>query len=321
MGLIKVNNEQMLIEPLSQRRRYFGGRPHRVYRRELPQASVTQFCGTETDDRGSESDEPGSRQTKRSAVNNIDARQRTVEALVVLDKSIVKHHGRALVKTYALTVMSMVGITPEDQVEQGSTLKGHDDAVILSTLLHGSTAAWNTEIQPVPLPRQAYKSVTVLSSRPQTQLTVHAFNGFSMAVCQRLTVCDDGNSAEVNSVISLPSMGHNINIAVTKLVILEEDQVGLKLAHHADSALHNFCQWQREKLPYVSAVDTDTNEVIGHRDRPSRHDAAILLTRIKTLKTSVVVCTDLPDPRGQRLGPAPYIARIITARNAAQEVT
>ncbi|XP_078686253.1 A disintegrin and metalloproteinase with thrombospondin motifs 17-like [Branchiostoma floridae x Branchiostoma belcheri] len=202
MGLIKVNNEQMLIEPLSQRRRYFGGRPHRVYRRELPQASVTQFCGTETDDRGSESDEPGSRKTKRSAVNNIDARQRTVEALVVLDKSIVKHHGRALVKTYALTVMSMV-----------------------------------------------------------------------------------------NSVISLPSMGHNINIAVTKLVILEEDQVGLKLAHHADSALHNFCQWQREKLPYVSAVDTDTNEVIGHRDRPSRHDAAILLTRKD-------ICKDRDEPCG-----------------------
>ncbi|KAM7148838.1 A disintegrin and metalloproteinase with thrombospondin motifs 16 isoform 1-T1 [Molossus nigricans] len=58
------------------------------------------------------------------------------------------------------------------------------------------------------------------------------------------------------------TIGGNINIAIVGLILLEEEQPGLVISHHADHTLSSFCQWQ--------------SGLMG-RDG-TRHDHAILLT-------------------------------------------
>ncbi|XP_013932109.1 PREDICTED: A disintegrin and metalloproteinase with thrombospondin motifs 16-like [Thamnophis sirtalis] len=58
------------------------------------------------------------------------------------------------------------------------------------------------------------------------------------------------------------TIGGNINIAVVGLILLEEEQPGLVINHHADHTLSSFCQWQ--------------SGLMGKDG--SRHDHAILLT-------------------------------------------
>ncbi|GAB5567391.1 A disintegrin and metalloproteinase with thrombospondin motifs 16 [Prionailurus iriomotensis] len=58
------------------------------------------------------------------------------------------------------------------------------------------------------------------------------------------------------------TIGGNINIAVVGLILLEEDQPGLVISHHADHTLSSFCQWQ--------------SGLMGKDG--TRHDHAILLT-------------------------------------------
>uniref|UniRef100_A0A8D0HE83 ADAM metallopeptidase with thrombospondin type 1 motif 16 n=1 Tax=Sphenodon punctatus TaxID=8508 RepID=A0A8D0HE83_SPHPU len=58
------------------------------------------------------------------------------------------------------------------------------------------------------------------------------------------------------------TIGGNINIAIVGLILLEEEQPGLMISHHADHTLSSFCQWQ--------------SGLIGKDG--SRHDHAVLLT-------------------------------------------
>ncbi|XP_025019242.1 A disintegrin and metalloproteinase with thrombospondin motifs 16 isoform X2 [Python bivittatus] len=58
------------------------------------------------------------------------------------------------------------------------------------------------------------------------------------------------------------TIGGNINIAIVGLILLEEEQPGLVINHHADHTLSSFCQWQ--------------SGLMGKDG--SRHDHAILLT-------------------------------------------
>ncbi|XP_036081423.1 A disintegrin and metalloproteinase with thrombospondin motifs 16 isoform X2 [Rousettus aegyptiacus] len=58
------------------------------------------------------------------------------------------------------------------------------------------------------------------------------------------------------------TIGGNINIAIVGLILLEEEQPGLVLRHHADRTLSSFCQWQSG----LTGKDG------------TRHDHAILLT-------------------------------------------
>ncbi|XP_010968665.3 A disintegrin and metalloproteinase with thrombospondin motifs 16 isoform X1 [Camelus bactrianus] len=58
------------------------------------------------------------------------------------------------------------------------------------------------------------------------------------------------------------TIGGNINIAVVGLILLEEEQPGLVISHHADHTLSSFCQWQ--------------SGLVGKDG--ARHDHAILLT-------------------------------------------
>ncbi|KAM9096306.1 A disintegrin and metalloproteinase with thrombospondin motifs 12 [Sarcophilus harrisii] len=63
-----------------------------------------------------------------------------------------------------------------------------------------------------------------------------------------------------------PSIGNAIHIVVVRLILLEEEEQGLKIVHHADKTLASFCKWQKSINP-----KSDLN--------PAHHDVAVLLTR------------------------------------------
>uniref|UniRef100_A0A8D0WXS7 ADAM metallopeptidase with thrombospondin type 1 motif 12 n=1 Tax=Sus scrofa TaxID=9823 RepID=A0A8D0WXS7_PIG len=63
-----------------------------------------------------------------------------------------------------------------------------------------------------------------------------------------------------------PSIGNAIHIVVVRLILLEEEEQGLKIVHHADKTLSSFCKWQKSINP-----KSDLN--------PAHHDVAVLLTR------------------------------------------
>ncbi|XP_028986164.1 A disintegrin and metalloproteinase with thrombospondin motifs 16 [Betta splendens] len=66
----------------------------------------------------------------------------------------------------------------------------------------------------------------------------------------------------VSSLFKDGTIGGNINIVIVGLVLLDEDQDGLVISHHADHTLNSFCHWQ---------------SMLGGRGG-RRHDHAILLT-------------------------------------------
>ncbi|XP_071778586.2 A disintegrin and metalloproteinase with thrombospondin motifs 7 [Centroberyx gerrardi] len=62
------------------------------------------------------------------------------------------------------------------------------------------------------------------------------------------------------------SIGNAINIAVVRLILLEQDEDDLKITHHADNSLSSFCKWQKR-------LNMKGDE------HPLHHDVAVLLTR------------------------------------------
>nr|XP_056705042.1 A disintegrin and metalloproteinase with thrombospondin motifs 12 [Euleptes europaea] len=63
-----------------------------------------------------------------------------------------------------------------------------------------------------------------------------------------------------------PSVGNAIHIVLVRLILLEEEEQGLKIVHHADKTLASFCKWQKSINP-----KSDANAL--------HHDVAVLLTR------------------------------------------
>ncbi|KAL4235895.1 A disintegrin and metalloproteinase with thrombospondin motifs 6 [Mactra antiquata] len=78
-----------------------------------------------------------------------------------------------------------------------------------------------------------------------------------------------------------PSIGNNINIVVSKLIVLTQDKQNLSLSHHADKSLDSFCKWQHQ----LNKTSVQT------------HDNAVLMTRYD-------ICTYKDEPCGT-LGLAP----------------
>ncbi|KAG8440824.1 hypothetical protein GDO86_006527 [Hymenochirus boettgeri] len=62
------------------------------------------------------------------------------------------------------------------------------------------------------------------------------------------------------------SIGNRINIVIVRLILLESEEEDLKISHHADKTLRNFCKWQK-------------NLNMKGEDHPQHHDVAVLLTR------------------------------------------
>ncbi|XP_036442699.1 A disintegrin and metalloproteinase with thrombospondin motifs 17 isoform X1 [Colossoma macropomum] len=73
------------------------------------------------------------------------------------------------------------------------------------------------------------------------------------------------------------SLGVQLNIRVTKLVLLHSRPEKLKVGHHGEKALESFCHWQHEE--YGGARYLGNNHVPGGRDDPPPMDVAVLVTR------------------------------------------
>ncbi|XP_050400756.1 A disintegrin and metalloproteinase with thrombospondin motifs 6 [Patella vulgata] len=86
------------------------------------------------------------------------------------------------------------------------------------------------------------------------------------------------------------SIGNSINIIITRLVLLSEDQSGLEISHHADRSLDSFCKWQQ-------TINGPEDRESGNRKGIAHHDNAVLITRFD-------ICTYKNKPCGT-LGLAP----------------
>ncbi|KAG9266527.1 A disintegrin and metalloproteinase with thrombospondin motifs 17 isoform X1 [Astyanax mexicanus] len=73
------------------------------------------------------------------------------------------------------------------------------------------------------------------------------------------------------------SLGVQLNIRVTKLVLLHSRPEKLKVGHHGEKALESFCHWQHEE--YGGGRYLGSNHVPGGRDDPPPMDVAVLVTR------------------------------------------
>ncbi|KAL1007674.1 hypothetical protein UPYG_G00090020 [Umbra pygmaea] len=62
------------------------------------------------------------------------------------------------------------------------------------------------------------------------------------------------------------SIGNPINIVLVRLILLEKEEVDLKITHHADNSLNSFCKWQKR-------LNVKGEEQAIH------HDVAVLITR------------------------------------------
>ncbi|GAA6086326.1 A disintegrin and metalloproteinase with thrombospondin motifs 6 isoform X1 [Tachysurus ichikawai] len=69
------------------------------------------------------------------------------------------------------------------------------------------------------------------------------------------------------------SLGNVVNIIVTRLIVLTEDQPNLEINHHADKSLDSFCKWQKSLLSHQGDGNSIPENGIAH------HDNAVLITR------------------------------------------
>ncbi|KAM9242084.1 A disintegrin and metalloproteinase with thrombospondin motifs 10 [Dugong dugon] len=69
------------------------------------------------------------------------------------------------------------------------------------------------------------------------------------------------------------SLGNNVNILVTRLILLTEDQPTLEITHHAGKSLDSFCKWQK------SIVNRSGHGNAIPENGVANHDTAVLITR------------------------------------------
>ncbi|XP_075994726.1 A disintegrin and metalloproteinase with thrombospondin motifs 12-like [Genypterus blacodes] len=62
------------------------------------------------------------------------------------------------------------------------------------------------------------------------------------------------------------SIGNAVHVILVRLILLQGEEKGLKIVHHADTTLTSFCAWQKNLNP-----QSDTH--------PAHHDVAVLVTR------------------------------------------
>ncbi|XP_027020729.1 A disintegrin and metalloproteinase with thrombospondin motifs 10 isoform X1 [Tachysurus fulvidraco] len=69
------------------------------------------------------------------------------------------------------------------------------------------------------------------------------------------------------------SLGNAVNIVVTRLILLMEDQPTLEINHHAGKSLDSFCKWQKS----IQQSNGHGNSIPENGIAP--HDTAVLITR------------------------------------------
>ncbi|XP_076815322.1 A disintegrin and metalloproteinase with thrombospondin motifs 6-like isoform X1 [Clavelina lepadiformis] len=97
------------------------------------------------------------------------------------------------------------------------------------------------------------------------------------------------------------SIGNPVNILVTRIVILTEDQPDLQISHHGDQTLNSFCRWQSGIN--INGTSAASESGLAH------HDNAVLITGFD-------ICTYLNEPCGT-LGLAPVAGMCETERSCS----
>ncbi|XP_017355564.1 A disintegrin and metalloproteinase with thrombospondin motifs 10 [Cebus imitator] len=69
------------------------------------------------------------------------------------------------------------------------------------------------------------------------------------------------------------SLGNTINILVTRLILLTEDQPTLEITHHAGKSLDSFCKWQKSIVNHSGHGNAIPENGVAN------HDTAVLITR------------------------------------------
>ncbi|XP_028855606.1 A disintegrin and metalloproteinase with thrombospondin motifs 10 isoform X3 [Denticeps clupeoides] len=69
------------------------------------------------------------------------------------------------------------------------------------------------------------------------------------------------------------SLGNAVNVVVTRLIVLLEDQPNLEVNHHAGKSLDSFCKWQKSIQNRNGNGNAIPDNGIAH------HDTAVLITR------------------------------------------
>ncbi|KAI1230494.1 hypothetical protein IHE44_0009954 [Lamprotornis superbus] len=77
------------------------------------------------------------------------------------------------------------------------------------------------------------------------------------------------------------SLGNIVNILVTRLILLTEDQPTLEINHHAGKSLDSFCKWQK------SIVNRNGNGNAIPENGIANHDTAVLITSSLSMSTPV----------------------------------
>jgi len=89
----------------------------------------------------------------------------------------------------------------------------------------------------------------------------------------------------VGSLYHDATIGNAVNIVVTRMILLVEDQPELTLNHHADLSMLSFCKWQSNLI----ANDDDNQMEFGS----NRHDNAILITGLDICANDNAPCGTL----------------------------
>ncbi|MEJ1269870.1 myosin IE [Cricetulus griseus] len=69
------------------------------------------------------------------------------------------------------------------------------------------------------------------------------------------------------------SLGNMVNILVTRLILLTEDQPTLEITHHAGKSLDSFCKWQKSIVSHSGHGNAIPENGVAN------HDTAVLITR------------------------------------------
>uniref|UniRef100_A0A8C7KAH3 ADAM metallopeptidase with thrombospondin type 1 motif, 12 n=1 Tax=Oncorhynchus kisutch TaxID=8019 RepID=A0A8C7KAH3_ONCKI len=118
-----------------------------------------------------------------------------------------------------------------------------------------------------PEPHVVYPSITTATQRHKRKTMVVAdselieYHGSDNVESYVFTIMN-----MVAGIFHDASIGNAIHIILVRLILLQGEEKGLKIVHHADTSLASFCAWQKNLNP-----QSDTH--------PAHHDVAVLVTR------------------------------------------
>uniref|UniRef100_A0A8C4PZL5 ADAM metallopeptidase with thrombospondin type 1 motif, 6 n=1 Tax=Eptatretus burgeri TaxID=7764 RepID=A0A8C4PZL5_EPTBU len=157
-------------------------------------------------------------------------------------------------------------------VYKGSALPSHrqlsDAPCGVSERQNGMRRWWPTHGQQAGRPRRSVSSERNVETLVVADKMMVGYHGRREVESYILTVMNI-----VSKLYHDASIGNAINILVTRLILLTEDQPTLEINHHADKSLDSFCKWQHR----INTQAPEGNALPEHG--VAHHDNAVLITR------------------------------------------